>query len=535
MRRKLLLAVLAAALPLGASCRTTLRGPSATVPGDTTVFSPHIITEDAPAPDTSTIVLDAAERIPIPPGGRASAAFSQLAVELLDDPMFRSMHWGVLVVDPLRGDTLFARNAHKLFVPASNVKLVTAAVALAQLGPDFTYTTRLLGPAPRSGVLRGDLVVVGSGDPSFSDSLSGSAMAPLLALADSLASRGVRRISGRLISGANTFPDDTIGLGWAWDDLDEGYAGAVDELTFNEGFARITVLGGARPGDSVTVRREPASSVPLLGRVDVQTVGCCVLRRGVQARFDTRGARPVLHLQGAVRPRDSLTVNVALRNPNTAFLDAFAEALAARGIRVDGGVAIDTVADTTGLQVLALRTSPPLSAILPAFQKPSQNQIGELLLRTLGNVQTGVGTADSGRAVVRRQLEAWGIDSSQAAIRDGSGLSRRNFISPWALLRILDVMRNHPAYYAWYAALPVAGVDGTLRERMRDSPATGNLRAKTGTLDRVRSLSGYVTTADGQLLMFSILANNHSVPTREVERVQDALLTALAGMHLLSP
>ncbi|MBA3854006.1 MAG: D-alanyl-D-alanine carboxypeptidase/D-alanyl-D-alanine-endopeptidase [Gemmatimonas sp.] len=527
---------LCATVVIAAACSGSTGRAAAPAPADTARLSPRILTEPAPRESGSgPIVIDASARVPSPAGRRASADFSRLAITLLDDPMFRSMHWGILVVDPRRGDTLYARNADKLFVPASNTKLVTAAVALAQLGGEYRYRTRVFARAPRQGVINGDLVVVGEGDPSFSDSLSGSAMAPLLELADSLRARGVRRITGRLASGANTFPGDTIGLGWAWDDLEEGYAGAVDELTFNEGFARVTVLGGARPGAPVTVRREPAASLPRLGRVDISTVSCCALRREVRTRVDLRGPRPVLHLEGSVRVRDSLTLHVALQNPNTAFLDAFEAALRTRGITVAGGVAIDTVVDTVGLTLLASRTSPPLAAILPAFQKPSQNQIGELLLRTLGHAKTGVGTADSGRAVVKRQLEAWGIDSSQATIRDGSGLSRRNFVSPQAIVHILDHMRTSPEFDAWYQSLPVAGVDGTLRDRMRGTLAAGNVRAKTGTLDRVRALSGYVTTADGQVLLFSMLANNHPVPTREVERVQDALLAALASLQLLEP
>lgn len=520
MRTMILTALLLASASATLACSAASSANVAPAPVDTAEFAPVIITE-------TTDILHP------PPEPRARSPLTELADSLLGDAMFRSMHWGVLIVDPVRGDTLYSRNAGKLFVPASNIKLVTAAVALTQLGPDYRYNTRVMGRAPRAGVISGDLVVVGEGDPSFSDSLSGSAMAPLFELADSLRARGVRRVSGRLISGANTFPGDTIGAGWAWDNLDEGYSAAVDELTFNEGFARIIIVGGSRPGAPVTVRREPAATVPLLGRVDVTTIGCCSMRARVRHRFDTRGARPVLHLEGAVRSGDSITINVALRNPNTAFLDAFAEALKARGITVSGGVAMDSVTDTTGLNVLASRRSPPLSAMLPAFQKPSQNQIGELILRTLGRVKTGAGIPDSGRAVVRRQLEAWGIDSSQAAIRDGSGLSRHNFISPQAVLRILDVMRASPSFDAWYHALPVGGVDGTIRERMRGSLATGNVHAKTGTLDRVRSLSGYVTTADGHTLLFSMLANNHPVPTREVERVQDALMAHLAAMTLI--
>lgn len=458
------------------------------------------------------------------------AAFAD---SLLDAPMWRSAHWGVLVVDPVSGDTLYSRNAGKLFLPASNTKLVTAAVALAQLGTDYRYTTRVMARPPRADTIHGDLVVVGSGDPTVSDSVSGRALFPLLALADSLRARGVRRITGALASGANVFPGDTLGLGWAWDDLDDGYAAPVDELLFNEGFARVTVYGAAQPGGPVNWRTEPATTVPSIGRVEVVTDRhCCMIRSRVTADYDMRGARPQLVLRGTVRAGDSAHVTVALRAPNTAFLEAFHEAMRWRGMEVAGGVRADTVADTTGLVTLATRISPPLPTVLEAFQKPSQNQIGEILLRTLGLEKTGVGTADSGLAVVRRQLSEWGIDSSQAVLRDGSGLSRHNFLAPEAIVRLLDVMRQHPNFDAYYQALPVGGVDGTIRERTLGTLAAGNVRAKTGTLDKARALSGYVTTADGQVLLFSMLANNHTVPTREVERVQDALLAWLAGMSL---
>lgn len=455
------------------------------------------------------------------------------ADSLIDAPMFRSAHWGVLIVDPVSGDTLYSRNAGKLFLPASNTKLVTGAVALAQLGPQYRYTTRVMARAPRQGTISGDLVVVGSGDPTVSDSVAGNAMLPLLALADSLHARGVRRVTGALVSGANVFPGDTLGLGWAWDDLNAGYSAPVDELLFNEGFARVTVVGGSRPGAPVTVRTAPAATLPEVGRVEVMTErNCCMLRSRVTADYDLRGDRPSLTLRGTVRAGDSVTVNVALRAPNTAFLTAFNEALRARGIEVVGGVRADSVADTTGLVTLATRVSPALPAVLTAFQKPSQNQIGETLLRTLGLAKTGVGTADSGLVVVRQQLAAWGIDSSRAVLRDGSGLSRRNFLAPEAIVRLLDEMRRREDFDVYYQALPVGGVDGTIRERTRGTLAAGNVRAKTGTLDKARALSGYVTTADGQVLLFSMIANNHTVPTREVERVQDALLAWLAGMSL---
>ncbi len=485
------------------------------------------VAQPSPAPLTLPPIapLSASRRI------TSSPAFVAFADSLLGDPMFRSANWGALVVDPLSGDTIYSRNAGKLFMPASNQKLLTGAVALALLGPEFRWETRVLGATyPIDGILTGDLAIVGSGDPSFSDSLAGGdAMAPFRAFADSIAARGITDITGRLIRGSDTFPDSTLGFGWAWDDLDFGYSAPIDELVFNEGFARITLIGSAHPGGQVAISTSPARSVPRLGTIDVTTsIHCCAIRSRVEWFGDVRGKRPIVHLRGTVRPNDTLTVQVALRNPAGAWLDAFAEALAERGIRVRGGTEADLLVDTTGMVELARRVSPPLSAVLARFEKPSQNQIGEILFKTLGLTQTGSGTADSGRRVVERQLVAWHADSAGFAVRDGSGLSRHDYVSPETIVRVLDAMRRHEHFPVFYHALPVGGVDGTISERMRGTAGEGNVRAKTGTLDKARSLSGYVTTADGRLLLFSLLANNHVVSSREVERVQDAIVAWLA-------
>jgi len=491
----------------------------------------------ASAPTTAVVVGDTTRPRPaapcaiVPPRELFRLGLSALADSLTGDAMFRSAHWGVLVVDPISGDTLYSRNAGKLFLPASNQKLVTGATALARLGAEYTWETRLLAAgAPVRGVLRGDLAVIGSGDPSISDSLGGgSAMAPLLALADSLAARGVRTITGRLIRGGDAFPDSSLGFGWAWDDLDYDYSAPVDELVFNEGYATVTVIGGARVGAPVRVITAPATTVPRLGAVQVVTAAG---RSQVAWAGDVRGRRPTVVLRGTIAPRDTVTLTVALRHPAAAFLDAFAEALAARGIRVRGGMEPDALADTTGMTALVVRRSPPLRTVLPRFEKPSQNQLGELLFKTLAREGTGIGTADSGRAVVERQLLAWGADSAGFAVRDGSGLSRHDYLTPETIVKVLDAMRRHPEFALFRDALPIAGVDGTIRTRMRGTPAAGNARAKTGTLDKARNLSGYVTTADGHLLLVSLMANNHVVANREVERVQDALLAWIAGTPL---
>jgi D-alanyl-D-alanine carboxypeptidase/D-alanyl-D-alanine-endopeptidase (penicillin-binding protein 4) len=490
---------------------------------DTAIIAPVILTETLTPPPSP---LDAARQ-----------RLAWLVDSIAADPMFRSAHWGVLVVDPRSGDTLVSRNAGKLFLPASNTKLITGAVALAQLGADYRYETRVVGAAPRrDGVVVGDLVVIGSGDPSFSDSLAIDALAPLREMVDSLYRRGVRRVTGRLINGADVFTDSTLGAGWAWDGLDEEYSAPIDELLFNEGFAQVIVHGGARVGQPVRVRTEPLAGMPHIAAIEVSTVqGCCMMRNRVTAHGNVRGPRPTVTMRGTVRAGDSVSVDVALRHPNAAFLDALHAMLSERGIRVARGVEPDALGDTTGLVTLASRRSPPMSRILAAFEKPSQNQIGEVLLKTLGRERGGAGTADSGILVIRRQLAEWGLDSSHFVLRDGSGLSRHNYIAPDAIVRVLDAMRKRDDFAVFYQSLPVGGVDGTLRDRMRTGLALGNVRGKTGTLDKARSVSGYVTTADGQMLIFSIMVNNHTVPTRFVDRAQDLIAETLAGLDLRVP
>jgi serine-type D-Ala-D-Ala carboxypeptidase/endopeptidase (penicillin-binding protein 4) len=179
--------------------------------------------------------------------------------------------------------------------------------------------------------------------------------------------------------------------------------------------------------------------------------------------------------------------------------------------------------------------SPPLREVMKAFEKPSQNQIGELLFKTIALRATGVGRADTAQRVVGSQLVAWGAEADGFAVRDGSGLSRHDYVSPRTLVKALDAMRRHPDFHVFYDALPIAGVDGTIDKRMRGTPAQGNVHAKTGFIDKARSLSGYVTTADGRMLLFSMLCNNYSVPTATVNRIQDSVAARLAALRLPAP
>ena len=452
---------------------------------------------------------------------------------LVDVPEFRNAHWGLLVVDPERGDTLYARDADKLFMPASNEKLVTGATAIALLGLDHRWTTTLLARGPvRNGELDGDLVVRGTGDPTISMHMHpADGLEPLRALADSLKAHGITRVRGQLVAAPGPFVDAGLGYGWAWDDLDDAYSAGVDALYLNEGFTSIVVYGGARAGDPVRAVTRPAATYPAL-IVRARTVA----RRGgggvdsasaIQVSQDS--SRGGVLVSGAVAAGDSVVAEITFRDHSRAFLAALAEAMQSRGVRTFGTTVNGPLPRLDSITTLS---SPTLREVLPYFEKPSQNQIGELLFKSIAVKVTGVGRADSAAAVVSRQLRTWGAADDGYVVHDGSGLSRHDFVSPRTLVTVLDVMRRSPAFRVFYDALPVAGIDGTLRNRMRGTSAAGNVHAKTGTLDKARSLSGYVTTADGRMLLFSALCNNYTVPTRRVDQLSDALAIRLASLRL---
>jgi D-alanyl-D-alanine carboxypeptidase/D-alanyl-D-alanine-endopeptidase (penicillin-binding protein 4) len=408
------------------------------------------------------------------PTAATAAALRPFADSLIGDRMFRSANWGALVVDPLTGDTLYSHNAGKLFMPASNEKLLTGATALAQLGPNFRFVTRFAtNGVVHDSTLEGDLIVIGRGDPTFSDSMrTGDYRNAFRDMADSLRARGIRRIRGSLRRAGDAFPDSTYGFGWQVDDLATPSGAVIDELFLNEGLL-------------------PANRARASG--------------------------------------DTAAGPIVIRDPAAAFLGALAAALAERHIVLDGGADARIALADSALRPLFDLHSVPLSMILPRMLKPSQNQIAEILFKTLALENTGVGTADSARRVVERQLLAWGALPDGFAVRDGSGMSRHDYVTPETIVRVLDTMRTRADFQSWYDALPVAGVDGTLATRMNRTAAERNVHAKTGTVDKTRSLSGYVSMADGRLLIFSFLCNNFSVPNREVDRVQEAMLVLLAS------
>ena len=483
----------------------------------------------------TTAVPIVATPLPAPPPLVAPAATARSALQRFTDsltalPQFANMHWGILIVAPERGEILASHDADRLVMPASNMKLITAAVALAQLGPDYRWkTTFTTTGAVVNGTLLGDLVVTGRGDPSISLAMRGAdplaAFAPLVA---ALQAAGIHRIDGRVrASDTHAFPGSPLGFGWEWDDLDADYGAGVTELLFNEGFTNVHVSGCARASRVACVATTPLGTAPALrSSVVVRAAGSGPPQL---TWWRDSATVPGITMQGSIALGDSTEFTAAQPDDRATYVAAVTEALARAGIRARGARLPAHRADT-----LVVMPSATLADVLPAMQKPSQNQIAEVLFRTLALEQTGVGIPDSGRVVVERQLRAWGVRDDAREIRDGSGLSRHDYLTPRSIVSVLDAMRRAPAFAVYRDALPVAGVDGTLRTRMTTF-AQGRVQAKTGTIDKARALSGYVTTAEGELLLFSIIANNYSVPTREVDRAAELIVEQLVTMRRSVP
>ena len=537
---------------LAAGCATGGGKPPASPPP--TAGQPTLPPEASPrTPRTTVRPEPTPTRSPLT-GATPATALSALQHDIdsmVAEPEFRNAHWGILIVDPDRGDTLYSHNAGKLFMPASNMKIVTGSVALAQLGPDYRFGTAFVAAGPVcGGTLHGDLLVDGRGDPSISDAMRGDAMLPMREIADSLAALGIHRVRGRVISGFDAFPGSQLGYGWSWDDLGDTYSAGVDELFFNEGYGQVVVRGGRRVTAPVRAAALPSARYPQL-RIAARTGwapdtlslitaggGAVQAPRGRRATADLEVVPDTLGrglvLTGWIAPGMVDTIDVVFPDQNTAYLSALRGALAERGVRIDGRTRqLGKCAGGTtarAMDTLFVYQSAPLRDILHAMEKPSQNQIAEILLRTLGLERAGVGRPDSGASVVERQLLAWGAEPDGFVIRDGSGLSRYDYLTPETIVRTFAAIRQDSAFHVFYDALPIAGVDGTIEYRMRGTAAQGNVHAKTGYVANARSLSGYVTTADGRMLIFSALCNNWTAPVKEVERVQDAIAVRLAEL-----
>jgi serine-type D-Ala-D-Ala carboxypeptidase/endopeptidase (penicillin-binding protein 4) len=465
------------------------------------------------------------------------AASPQVERQLADDlnriftaPIMSQGSWGVEIKSLDSGKVLYELNGRKLMMPASNMKIVTLATAAATLGWDYRFVTRLeTAAAIENGVLKGDLIVRGGGDPTI-NSRDGRAQKVFDEWAAALRTAGIVAIDGAIVGDDNAFEDAPLGAGWAWDYLQYGYAAPVGALEYNEDFAQLGVRPGGREGDPVFLELTPGSGLRLLNRaVTAPPKGETTIeyvRHADESILEVTGALPI---DAAPLSRD-----VAVVNPTVYFTTALRDALIARGIQVAGGAYdADDVLSAPGpaaRRTLAESTSPPLRDIAGVMMKVSQNLYAETLLKAASTGKGGLGTTDGGRQATRALLAGWGIPDTTYVQLDGSGLSRYDYVTADMLVNILEHLYRDPTQRdVFMGTLPTAGREGTMRSRMRKTRAEGNAMAKTGSIANVRTLSGYVKTRDGEQLAFSILANSFTIPPATVTWIEDLAVEVLSN------
>lgn len=458
------------------------------------------------------------------PGGavapvRLEADLARRLGRLLEDPALERAHVGLAVQVAETGEVLFENEAEKRFVPASNTKIVTAAVALDALGPDFRWTTRLVADGPvRDGVLQGDLWIVGGGDPVLEREVV--AAWPRL-----LRDAGIRRVAGALIGDDRWFEPWQWSEGWMWDDLYGGWAAGVSGLQLHPN----TVRGRLVPADALggparLVLPDGTPPLPMRTRVRTGAPGS-----EVRLRFLPPPEGGPVELVGWIPAGpDSVPLFLAAPHPTIHLLETLAGALAAEGIEVGGTRRAGEEEAPSRPGWTAEHRSPPLSEVLAEMMKPSDNQIAETILRTVGREAGDGGSVADGVQVVEETLGGWGIEPGAVSLTDGSGLSRYNEVTPNAVVRLLRAMWRHPHFAVFEASMPVAGVDGTLRRRLMGTPGARNVKAKTGSLSSVRALSGYLRDGAGETLVFSLLLNGYDAPGDVAVALEDLLVEQLA-------
>jgi D-alanyl-D-alanine carboxypeptidase/D-alanyl-D-alanine-endopeptidase (penicillin-binding protein 4) len=458
---------------------------------------------------------------------------------LLDAPPFNRVTWGVVLTDAA-GHVRFARNADRLFVPASNTKLVVSAAASVLLPPDYRIATSIYGAGPVvDGVLQGDLVIYGRGDPSFSprcygpDSLALGACDRLWdrldGMADSVRARGVRQVTGALVGDGSWFDGQLLHPGWEMYDVNWWYGSPVAALGFNDNSVNFTWRPGPVVGAPAVIEVEP--DLGLL-RLENRTLTTDSGTPTTLDYFRQPGTMDVWAEGTVASHRQPRTEYFALPDPNLYFATAFRQALARRGVSVTG----PTTSTTDSTRYAAARGSQPLATFLSRSRdelifpilNTSQNWFAEMLLKTLGRHAGGAGSWDGGLAVEGRFLiDSVGVDSTAFLLSDGSGLSSGNLVTPRAFARLLQYMWSHPQNAGFRRALPRAGAVGSLRTRFLETPVAGRVVAKTGSIQHVNALSGYIERERGGPLIFSIIANNHALPGQQVIRQIDSIVVEM--------
>jgi D-alanyl-D-alanine carboxypeptidase/D-alanyl-D-alanine-endopeptidase (penicillin-binding protein 4) len=458
-------------------------------------------------------------------GAQASTTLSQDLDALLANPSLVGANVGLVVKDATTGATLYDRNGTSLLLPASNLKLFTSATAMDVLGRGYAFSTTVASDGVRYGsALLGNLYLKGTGDPTM-------LAADYDALAAKVAAAGIRQVSGQLVADDTWFDSQRLATGWEVDDEPYYYAAQVSALTvspdtdYDPGSVDVTVTAGAVGQQAKVVVTPPNSYLTIVNTATTGAAGSATTDEVTRDDGDN-----VIRITGSIAADAAPDVEtMAVWDPTRFVASLFRADLAAHGVSVLGPTGYR--ATTANAKQVASRTSIPLSQLLTPFLKLSNNLHAETLVKAAGRKVSGQGSWSAGLAALEADFGKYGLDPRQLSMVDGSGLSRQDYVSTDEISALLLAAQGQPWFGTWYDALPVAGVTdrmtgGTLRSRMIGTPAANNMHAKTGSLTGSSALSGYVTAADGEKLVFSMVENNFLADS--VTGVEDAVGVRLA-------
>jgi D-alanyl-D-alanine carboxypeptidase/D-alanyl-D-alanine-endopeptidase (penicillin-binding protein 4) len=467
----------------------------------------------------------------------AAARFAARSETLLGAPPSSKGDWGILIIDAQTGETLYEKNADGYFVPASNMKLFTTALALARLGPDFKFHTTLetRGTISSDGTLSGDVVLVGRGDPNLSnrrfpyelkEEFDGPPEKTLVELADALVARGVKEISGDVVGDDSYFPRERYPNGWEIDDMVWEYGAAISSIVVDDNTVALTLTPGERMGDPVQAVVAPLT--PDFSLQNDVTTSAADVKSDLTLTREPGASLVVVRgtLPAKSAPRKLV---LSIEEPAQHAASLLAALLVERGVRLDGRIRAVHRAetDTTPRTILAEHVSVPLGESVKLINKISQNLHTEMLLRTAAR-QDGLWTTPEDMLKSAQDFyAAAGIAPDDVIQTDGSGLSRHDLVTPRAIVTLLKYAEGQTWFAPYYASLPVAGIDGSLQDRMKGTVAAGRIHAKTGSVEHVRTLSGFAETPGGRRLIFSFLGNNQGGKNHEAADALNGLCVAM--------
>ena len=475
---------------------------------------------------------------------KQAAKFAARAEQLLGTGPAGKGQWGLLIVDPATSEVLYQQNADRYFVPASNMKLFTTALALGKLGPDYRFHTTLeTSGSIANGILNGNLTLVGRGDPNLSnrkfpynlkEEFDGPPEKTLAELADAVVAKGVKEISGDVIGDDSYFPRERYPSGWEIDDMVWEYGAAISSIVVDDNTVALTLTPGDQPGSPVQASESPATG-DFAVENDVTTSApdaksdLTLTREPGASLVVTKGTMPA---GGA--PRKWV---LAVEEPAQHAATVLKHLLEDRGVRVDGVARArhEAAKKQEDPMVLAEHVSVPLSDSVKLINKISQNLHAEMLLRAVARQSGTWATTDELMKVPQDFYASAGISPDDVMQSDASGLSRHDLVTPRAVVALLTFAQSQPWFEIYYHSLPVAGVDGTLEDRMKNTPAAGHIHAKTGSVEHVRTLSGFAETPAGRRLIFSFLSNNQAGKNHEAADALTGLCVAMLEEFNPSP